>query len=685
MTNVHECLYPESSLYEAIIYMKKSKLNTVPVIDEDRKLEGVFTRSILYQMILQKTSLETSIKSFIKKDALAIPFDTPYDLVEKLVKESKVGTGVVIDKEYRVIGLFTKTDMISALFKSTRVLKEQQEIILNTSDLGAFLTNNNNEILFVNDKLLIMLDSTREELDGKDINKIINFKRDHLDNIISPQKIQIGNYQTVFRLSTYNTVKGNSGYIGLFQNISDLEQMAEELETVKKLKGLLETAIENAYDGIVTIDESGNITFVSPPMIELFSLDKKKVLGKNIQNVLPQLDLQKIMKTGIADVSEMLEIKGIRYIVQRIPVVQDGRIIAVIGKVMFRQLNEVRALFKKLDIMESKVKYYKQELRKSESSRFTMDHIISKDPQIEKLKRLSFKAAKGRSTILIRGESGTGKELFAHAIHNVSARKDGPFVTVNCAAIPDHLLESEFFGYEEGAFTGAKQKGKIGKFDLANGGTLFLDEIGDMSIQLQAKLLRVLQEKEFYRVGGTERIRVDVKIISATNRSLEEMVEKGSFREDLFYRLNVIAIEIPPLRSRKNDLHLLINLFIKEMNKLIGTSITGIEPQAQKALHNYKWPGNIRELKNAIERSVTFAEHGKIKLEDLPDYIINELEDITPDITSNIALNQNLLKKTEKELIDQALLMADGNKTKAAKILGISRSVLYTKLKKYEK
>jgi len=678
MTPADKTLHGDAKLLDAVNIMKKSKWNTIPVTDDKGYLIGVFTRSHLYQMVLDGMTLDDPIFGYMNQDVVALPLDTPYDVVEKIVKESKVGTGIVVDAQNKVIGLFTKTDMIAALFRSTQTLKEQLETILETSELGAILTDEEQKVLFVNHHLVRMLGKEAEEVFGQPVDQVIDVKKDHEGKFLSPQRIKIKHVQTVVRFSTYQTVKGKSGWLGLFQNVSEIEQLAEELETVKKLKGLLDTAIENAYDGIVMVNDQRKITFISPSMMELFSLEREQALGRDIQEVLPQLDLPKVMETGTADLSDLMEINGIRYIVQRIPVLQDDKLIGGIGKVMFRQLQEVKELFKKLEMMSNKVEYYQQELKKVESSRFTMEQIITGNEAMEKIKRIAFKAAKGRSTILIRGESGTGKELFAHAIHSVSARKDGPFVTVNCAAIPDHLLESEFFGYEEGAFTGAKQQGKIGKFDLADGGTLFLDEIADMSTQLQAKLLRVLQEKAFYRVGGTEKIRVDVRIIAATNRSLEKMVEEGTFREDLYYRLNVISMEIPPLRKRKSDIMLLSEMFIQEMNKLIGASITGMEEDAKQAMLQYDWPGNVRELKNVIERAVTFSEYGKIKRKDLPDYLKDKL--IAADQETS---DQNLLAIAEQQAIEQALTQAMGNKTKAAEILGISRSVLYSKLKKH--
>jgi transcriptional regulator with PAS, ATPase and Fis domain len=369
----------------------------------------------------------------------------------------------------------------------------------------------------------------------------------------------------------------------------------------------------------------------------------------------------------------MMEVKGIRYAVQRIPIVQEDEVIGAIGKIAFRGLDEMKELSRRFEL--SQTKEGQRENKKMECAQFTFEQILTSNKQMEKLIRSASKAAKGQSTVLIRGESGTGKELFAHAIHNASSRKDGPFVTVNCAAVPEHLLESEFFGYEEGAFTGANRKGKIGKFDLAIGGTLFLDEVGDMSFPLQAKLLRVLQGKEFFRVGGTERIQVDVRIIAATHRPLEDMVRDGQFREDLYYRLNVFSFIIPPLRNRKNDIFLLGEEIIVELNRLNGTAVTGIDPEAQNVMLNYDWPGNVRELRNVLERSMIFAEHGKIKKDDLPDYLLL--------VAKKESIDRSLLEKAEESAIQDAMQKTGGNKTRAAQLLGISRSVLYDKLRKY--
>ncbi|MCT8139195.1 sigma 54-interacting transcriptional regulator [Anaerobacillus sp. CMMVII] len=675
MTPIDCTINVETTMREAIMIMKQTKWNVLPVTDEEGKLKGIFTRSELYQMMLEEKNLTAPITAYIKKEAVTIDFNTSYETITENVQKSRVGTGVVLDERKRVIGLLQKTDMVNALLQSSNMLKKQLETILENSQLGVLMTDGEKKLIYSNDQFLGMINKTREELLGQSFHELFpQVKTTSRPSFYVP-KVTVGKEQTMLRVSYYRTVGGTEGIIAMFQGVTELEHMAQELQTVKNLKQTLDTAIDHAYDGILMIDQNRKVTMVSQLLLDLFDLKKAQVLHKSIEHILPQLHLETVFETGEAELSDFMEINGIKYIINRIPIKQDQEVIGALGKVTFRQLNQVSELYKKLEKAEKKAAYFEKQLQQSKTSRFSWEQIISRDPYVDKLKRSAAKAAKGRSTILIRGESGTGKELFAHAIHSSSARNDGNFVVVNCAAIPEHLLESEFFGYEDGAFTGARQKGKIGKFDLAHGGTLFLDEIGDMSLTLQAKLLRVLQEREFYRVGGTERVQVDVRIIAATNRHLETMVESGDFREDLYYRLNVITLQIPPLRERKHDIQLLIEVLMENLNRILGTSIIGIQDQVKIALENYDWPGNVRELRNVLERAMTFAEHGKIQIEDLPEYIVEK---------TRKSSTVKMAESAERSAIDKALYAANGNKTKAAELLGISRSGLYEKLKKFQ-
>ena len=319
------------------------------------------------------------------------------------------------------------------------------------------------------------------------------------------------------------------------------------------------------------------------------------------------------------------------------------------------------------------------------SDKFRLDYIIGQSDEMKAVFNLIEKVAHSDSTIIVYGETGTGKELVARAIHQTSCRKNKPFITINCGAIPENLLESELFGHVRGAFTGATTT-KTGKFELANGGTLLLDEIGDMSADLQVKILRVLETKEFEPVGGSRTIKVDVRIVAATHKNLEEAVEKGAFREDLFYRLHVIPITLPPLRDRKSDIPLLVFHFLEKFNRKNNKMVDGISDEAMEIMINYSWPGNVRELRNVMERLVILKEKGTIMPYDLPGHLtrkksqvhLPQMEILEDGIPLNTAVSE-----FEKSLILQSLKKANGVKNKAAKLLHLNRTTLVEKIKRH--
>jgi DNA-binding NtrC family response regulator/CBS domain-containing protein len=346
-----------------------------------------------------------------------------------------------------------------------------------------------------------------------------------------------------------------------------------------------------------------------------------------------------------------------------------------------------KELYHQLSVAQKRVEYYRNELQSARGGKYTFSEIIGMSPQMKKMRVLAAQAAKTTSTVLIHGESGTGKELLAQAIHNASARCNEPLIKVNCAAIPEHLMESELFGYCDGAFTGAVKGGKPGKFELAHGGSIFLDEIGDMHPSIQAKLLRVLQEFEFERLGGTKTINVDVRVIAATNRNLKELIVRGNFRNDLFYRLNVINIVTVPLRERREDIDYLTDYLVENIADRLNVVVTGIDDSARRLLRQYDYPGNVRELENILERAVNIinGETNVIRAEHL-SHLAKDIN-VPPGETNSAFFNQTLeevMHKAEKEAILQALIQTRGNRNEAAKLLNIHRSLLYKKLKKYE-
>jgi len=331
--------------------------------------------------------------------------------------------------------------------------------------------------------------------------------------------------------------------------------------------------------------------------------------------------------------------------------------------------------------LQQEVKLYKNELQQFHGTRYSFESIIGQSPKMMSLKATALKVAASNSTILIMGESGTGKELFAQAIHHASPRSRGPFVQVNCAAVPETLLESELFGYHEGAFTGASKGGKIGKFELADGGTIFLDEIGDMPLNMQAKILRVLQEREIERVGGRRPIKVDVRVMAATNRNLKELVRKNLFRDDLFYRLHVITLEVPTLRERTEDIPLLTEFFLRKMAPQFGQGQKRISEEAMNRLMRHAWTGNVRELENILERALNVMEGDVITPANLAFFSRKE----TPALGSDDppVPFRKALAQFEKTILYRALEAAKGDKLKAAEMLKLSKSTLYEKIARY--
>jgi transcriptional regulator with PAS, ATPase and Fis domain len=342
----------------------------------------------------------------------------------------------------------------------------------------------------------------------------------------------------------------------------------------------------------------------------------------------------------------------------------------------------IRELYQQLEILEGQLKYYHKEVASLKDS-YKFDKIIGNSPLIQEAQKGALQAARSDASVLITGESGTGKEACAFFIHRSSKRADAPYIRVNCAAIPAELIESELFGYEGGAFTGAKPGGKLGKFELAHKGTILLDEIGDMPLNMQAKLLRVLQEREIERVGGTKPIKVDFRLIASTNKDLQDMIKKGAFRTDLLYRLNIFYINTPSLRSISEDIPEIASFLISELSEKTKMSPKRVSPEAMAALKQYDWPGNVRELRNVIERAMIIADGPEILLLHLPARIADLVGKSGSGSAKRITHLRDAVADAERRVINDVLRFTEGNKVKAAKLLGVHRTVLYQKMKRY--
>ncbi len=461
------------------------------------------------------------------------------------------------------------------------------------------------------------------------------------------------------------------------------EEIIPELQPIQDEKReleLLRLLIDSIYHGVMVTDAQGYITHFNTPYGQFLGVDPKAQLGKHCTSVVENSRMHIVAETGTPEINDAHRIKGQDMVVQRIPIQKDGKVIAVFGQVMFKNVRDVSKLARKLAMLESKVRFYEQELIALRSTRYTIDSIVGASGAIQDLRQEALKAAATNLPILISGESGTGKELFAQAIHHASPRRVYPFVRINCAAIPRDLMESELFGYEEGAFTGALSKGKPGKFELASQGTVFLDEIGDLPLDMQPKLLRVLEEKELERVGGTRVVPVDFRLIVATNQNLEQMVAQGRFRQDLFYRLNVIPLNIPPLRERREDIIPLARLILREITKETINREIRIDPQAETILGNYDWPGNVRELSNVLERIASSLEGEAIFARHVPVHLYSSPKGRS---FQDALLLKEVMHRAEVEAIRHALAVSKGNKAQAAKLLGIHRTLLYKKIRKH--
>ncbi|MFC7687074.1 sigma-54 interaction domain-containing protein [Ureibacillus sp. GCM10028918] len=470
------------------------------------------------------------------------------------------------------------------------------------------------------------------------------------------------------------------------EKYSSLETMNIPLE---KQIDWWKAIVHSINDGVLVIDNKGIVQLVNPEYLKITGATPS-IIGKPLTESRPGAQLIETLIDRKTRVGVYRKTGNREYIVDMGPIILDDKVIGAVS--VCKSLDEVHKLTQELKLKGEKLEQLQKKMSSLYGANYTFKQIIGKDWGLKDAVNVAEKVADTDLPILITGESGTGKELFAQAIHNESKRKNRPFVPVNCAAIPSALLESELFGYGDGAFTNAKKGGKIGLFEMANNGTIFLDEIGDMSFDLQAKLLRVLQEKKIRRVGETNERGINVRIIAATHRDLQQLVKKNHFREDLYYRLNVISLLIPPLRERKDDIPELVNSFLQ--SSVINLSLDQepinytIDPQTLRFLQSYDWPGNVRELKNIIDYATCMVEETEINIEHLPETLTKNRIDFKDfdETSSSFSSLQEAIQEAEKRFIVETLKKFGNDleeKKKAASVLGISLATLYNKIKRY--
>lgn len=472
------------------------------------------------------------------------------------------------------------------------------------------------------------------------------------------------------------------GTITILQNISSLEKVKGELREVKELKERLQLILKYIQDGICVMDNHGVINYVNDAYLKIQKLKSSDVIGKNISEVSPHGVRQNVLRTGHSVKNKIIKKNNDVTIISNVsPIIVDGEQAGAISIV--KDFREIQQLTDKLNRATSRAEYLEEELIRSRKPEEIFNNFIGKSGKIVDALSVALKAARTKATILIRGESGTGKEMIAEGIHYASAYRKGPFIRVNCASIPENLFESELFGHEKGSFTGAISR-RLGKFELAQHGTIFLDEIGELNIHMQAKILRVLQEKEIQRIGSETVQKLDIRIIAATNRDLEDMVKQGIFREDLYYRLNVIPIFLPPLRERKQDIALLVEYFMNRFQENRMHPIAGISNDAMEALLAYTWPGNVREIENLFERLFTLVDKDYIDAEDLPKYIRGKRLSAQQNQPYGLFTSDTVLpmEDYEKEIIRKALKKY-GSCNAAGKALHLNHKTVAAKARKY--
>ncbi|MEC2056856.1 sigma-54-dependent Fis family transcriptional regulator [Peribacillus psychrosaccharolyticus] len=584
--------------------------------------------------------------------------------------------------------------LIAQLFNEKRALihrleneATKHELIFNTTNDGMIVIDRQGNIILFNGSAERMTGERRIEVLGKPIQTIIPDTR--LPVVLQSKRREINQEHLLkngmkiitTRIPLLDESNEAIGAIAVFKDITEVVDLAEQITDLKEIQTMLEAIIQSSDDAISVVDEQGRGMLINRAYTRLTGLTSEEVIGKPADADIYQGDSMhmQVLQTRRAVRGTNMKIgqKRKEVIVNVAPIIVDGQVKGSVG--VIHDVSEIRQLNQELNRA--------RQIIRTLEAKYTFEDIIGQSEEMQLPIEQAKLSARTPVTVLLRGESGTGKELFAHAIHNASERKFNKFVRVNCAAISESLLESELFGYDEGAFSGAKRGGKKGLFEEADNGSIFLDEIGELTPSLQAKLLRVLQESEIVRVGGTKPISINVRVIAATNSNLEKAIASGGFREDLYFRLNRMPIYIAPLRKRKVDIKELAMHLIQKINLEYGRNIEGITEGALSRLKHSEWPGNVRELENILGRAIIFMKQSEVIMDEkyIPDFLdssdpINE-DDF--EIRKTSAPLVSKLERYECGLIKEALQKNKQNKTKTAEFLGISIRNLYYKMEKY--
>ncbi|APP16558.1 sigma-54-dependent transcriptional regulator [Bacillus altitudinis MN12] len=669
-----------SALLETLL-----KTNTVQIIaiaDLDLEAPGMDEA--------KKNGIETTTdwKEYIKDDIDIIIETTGSSAVLKELIEQKPEHAVIVPSSMA----YVMSELMAEKQQLIQILKEQtykHDRIFNATNDGMIFINMDEEVVLFNRSAAKMVGCSQKDAIGRHIREVIpNTKLPDILRSREPefnqkqflnQQIQI----VTTRLPIIDDAGRMLGALSIFKDITDAVELAEEVTNLKEVRTMLEAIIQSSDEAISVVDEQGKGILINRAYTKMTGLTDKEVVGKPAG-----ADISEGESMHLKVLETRRPVRGVRMkvgpnkkdvIVNVAPVIVDGILKGSVG--VIHDVSEIQSLTNELNKA--------RQLIRTLEAKYTFEDIIGESEQMLVALEQAKLGAKTPATILLRGESGTGKELFAHAIHNESDRKYNRFVRVNCAALSETLLESELFGYEEGAFSGARRGGKKGLFEEANQGSIFLDEIGEMTPSTQAKLLRVMQEKEIVRVGGTKAIPVDVRVITATNVNIEKAMAEGKFREDLYYRMNRYPISIPPLRQRLEDIESLSKRLIQKINLDYGRNVSGLTDRALHRLRSYSWPGNVRELENVLGRAMIFLnpqeewiDEAHIAFMESDEHEEKEQQELAVSQFEGETLSE-AVEAFEAQLIKQTLEKHQFNRTKTAKTLGISIRNLYYKMDKY--
>lgn len=684
-------LYTDQTLDDAANLFLTEDIDGAPVVNPEGKLVGLITKGHIFKAFVGNVSHDTLIKEVMTKDVITIKED---EEIWKALKV-KVGRLPVMNGEGDLVGIITRTDLVKSYHDYSQKVVGELNAILESARNAIVAVDKEGIITIFNRAAAEIVGVKAKEVIGKPIEKLLP-KTGLLEVIKTGEsqiakKLKIGDRLVISNRNPLIKDRKIIGAIGIFQDISDLESISKELKYTRDLNRELDTIIEAVSDGLYITDGVGYTTRINSTYEKISGIKAKEVIGKHMQELVDEGYYSESVTLHVLKERKPVTITheirtGVEVMVTGTPVFDDeGNIVRVVTTV-----RDMEALSKmKQELQESKkltARYY-NELEQLRLQQLELDDVVVESPAMKEILEQAVRLGQFNSTVLITGESGVGKEIVARVIHKASQseKNSGSLIKVNCGAIPENLMESELFGYEKGAFTGAKREGKPGLFELAENGTLFLDEVAELPVNMQVKLLRALQEREFIRVGGTKPIKINTRIIAATNKNLEKLISNGQFREDLYYRLNVVPIHVPPLRERREDITSLILFFLRIFNTRFDTN-KKLSLDLINFLESYNWPGNVRQLENTIERLLVMVPDNVITLQHLPAELSEEIKKSghlkSLFINEKIGL-QEAVEKVEKEVIKKAMERASTTR-EIASLIGVSQPTVVRKMKKYK-